>query len=68
MIRSLVSLCDENAFHIEMMELVEREVGFLIASAREIVDQRKTERSIGFSREELEQAAIDNGLMEEPAR
>ena len=64
-IRSLVSLCDEHGFHLEMMEFVEREVGFLVASAREICDLRKAERSAGFSREELEQAAIDNGLMED---
>lgn len=66
-IRGLVSLCDEHGFHLEMMEFVEREAGFLIASAREIVDMRKEARAAGFSREELEKAAIDNGLMEEVA-
>lgn len=48
-----------------MMEFVERELGFLIASAREIVEMRKTDRELGFTRAELEQAAKDNGLMEE---
>lgn len=65
MIRGLVALCDEHGFHLEMMEFVEREVGFLVASAREICDLRKAERSAGFSREELEKAAIDNGLLED---
>lgn len=64
---SLVKLCDENELDIEMMEFIERESGFLIAMGRQIVDERKAQRSTGFSREELEAAAKANGLMEETA-
>ena len=66
MIQRLVSLCDENGFDLEMMEFVEREVGFLVAMARGIVDGRKTQREqdISFTREAVIESAEKNGLME----
>lgn len=47
------------------MEFVERECGFIVAMAREIVDNRKSEKANRpFGKEELTKAAIDNGLLE----
>ena len=65
-IQRLVSLCDENGFDLEMMEFVEREVGFLVAMARGIVDGRKTQREqdISFTREAVIESAEKNGLLE----
>ena len=62
---SLVKLCDDNDLDIELMEHIEREIGFLMAMARQIVDERKAARTPGFTREELEKAAVENGLMGE---
>jgi hypothetical protein len=49
-----------------MMEFVEREVGFLVAMARGIVDGRKTQREqdISFTREAVIESAEKNGLLE----
>ena len=67
MIQRLVSLCDENGFDLEMMEFVEREVGFLVAMARGIVDGRKIQRdaSVSFTRDAVIESAEKNGLLSE---
>jgi hypothetical protein len=66
-IQNLVSLCDVNGFDLEMMEIVEREVGFLIAMARGIVDGRKSQREhvTSFTREAVIESAEKNGLLSE---
>lgn len=66
----LAKLCDENELDIEMMEFIDREHGFLIAMARQIVDERKAKREAGnvsLNREALEETAKKYGLMEETA-
>lgn len=65
MISGLVSLCDELSYDLEMLEFVEREVGFVVASARAIVDGRKQEKTDLVTREALEEAAKANGILEE---
>lgn len=50
---------------LEAMEFIEREIGFLLSSAREIVDARKAAREaagVSFGREEIVAAAEANGL------
>lgn len=66
-INRLVQLCDENDYHLRMMEFIDREISFLIAMARSIVDGRKAQRSgaVPFTADEMVEAAKDNGLFEE---
>jgi hypothetical protein len=64
-INRLVAICDEYGMDLEAMEFIEREIGFLLSSAREIVDARKAAREaagVGFSREQIVAAAEANGL------
>lgn len=66
MVTRLVTICDEHGLHLKMMEHVEREIGFLLASAREIVDQRKAAREgVSFTKEAVVAAAEKNGLLED---
>jgi len=54
-----------------MMEFVEREVGFLVAMARSIVDERKTQRAESarpFSAESMIDAAEKNGILQKDSR
>jgi len=64
-IRGLVAFCDEHAIDLEMMEFIEREIGFIIASAREIVDTRKTQRESELTVDAVVSAAKKNGLLVE---
>jgi len=48
-----------------MMEFIEREIGFIIASAREIVDTRKTQRESELTVDAVVSAAKKNGLLVE---
>lgn len=64
-INRLVAICDEYGMDLEAMEFIEREIGFLLSSAREIVDARKAAREaagVSFGREEIVAAAEANGL------
>jgi hypothetical protein len=61
-----VQFCDENGFNLTAMEFIDREIGFIIAMARQIIDARKKEReTTSLSREAIEEAARENGLLVE---
>lgn len=66
MVTRFVQFCDENGFNLTAMEFIDREIGFIIAMARQIIDARKKEReTTGLSREAIEEAARENGLLVE---
>lgn len=64
----LVQFCSERSIDLETMEFVEREIGFLIAMARQIIEGRKhapEAAAVAFTPEQLEEAARNNGLFVE---
>lgn len=68
MVTRLVQFCSDKRIDLETMEFVEREIGFLIAMARQIIDGRKREPeavAAGFTPEEIESAAKEHGLFVE---
>lgn len=63
-ITSLTSLCDEHGLHLSMMDKIEREHGLILALARLIVDERKSQKMGLVTREAIEEAAAKHGLLE----
>lgn len=61
----LVQFCSENGADLECMELVEREIGFLVAMSRQIIEARKRETERELTPEQIENAARKHGLLDE---
>ena len=70
LISRLVALCDENDWHLRAMEHIEREQAFIVALARQVIEERKLateskQAGVKFDRESIEQEAREHGLLEE---
>jgi hypothetical protein len=70
LISGLVTWCDEHDWHLRMMEYIEREQAFVVALARQVIEERKlanAAKNAGavFDMGSIEQEAREHGLSEE---